>query len=198
MSAKCMNNWLSERASEQVSECIILHRIISRSHVTTTTTTPTTIHNKGKHSWSLSRIWTPPRTHTQRFFISWIRQKKTLFFSCFFRIEQRRQARERGKIWFYCLGQSSLNCNSVSQISDAIELLHTPCLNFYDGWFIIHTSHRANPFICVVSRCNTNMCTGVRLYSVHSISTHNSSRQSQNTDSAGFFPFKIGSCRTLV
>lgn len=58
--------------------------------------------------------------------------------------------------------------------------------------------HRANPFICVVSRCNTNMCTGVRLYSEHSISTHNSSRQSQNTDSAGFFPFKIGSCRTLV
>lgn len=96
MSAKCMNNWLSERASEQVSECIILHRIISRSHVTTTTTTPTTIHNKGKHSWSLSRIWTPPRTHTQRFFISWIRQKNFVFF-LFFRIEQRRQARERGK-----------------------------------------------------------------------------------------------------
>lgn len=76
---------------------------------------------------------------------------------------------------------------------------HTGYLNFYDGWFIVHFAW--NPFICVASRSrnNTNICSGVRLYYVHSIlATHLFASAMIYWFSWISVPFKIGWYRTLL
>lgn len=130
----------------------------------------------------------PRRTRTrihaiQRRFVLWNRQKRFCFvLFCFLWIEPRRQARKYWtkstvKIWFYCLGQSSLNCNAVFYgFSVTIQLFRTylPHFNSYDGWFIVVDFAQTHFYLRRKSPYNINMCTGVRLYDcvVHLISEH--------------------------
>lgn len=128
----------------------------------------------------------PRRTRTrihaiQRRFVLWNRQKRFCFvLFCFLWIEPRRQARKYWtkstvKIWFYCLGQSSLNCNAVFYgFSVTIQLFHTyiPYFNAYDGWFIVVDFAQTHFYLRRKSPYNINMCTGVRLCGAFNFRTH--------------------------